>query len=263
MNRFPIGDSGDARLDPFRDLKSHRLKQRSRTFIVEGPTLVRRMLSAGWQPESILVSEGRELEHADWLPVDVARYVVPDALTHELIGFKFHAGVLASGLRRPNPPLEKLVADPAGKALIVAVADVVDPENTGGIIRACAAFGADAALLGETCADPFSRRVLRVSMGNGFSLPIREARCLTDDLVRLEKEFGFSLVATVLDPDAEPVDRFRRPPRCVLVLGNEARGIPGAVLELCGRKVTIPMRRGTDSLNVHVAAAVFLHRFLS
>ena len=41
---------------------------------------------------------------------------------------------------------------------------VVDPTNLGGIIRNCCAFGATGLLLGPGCADPFSRRVVRVSM---------------------------------------------------------------------------------------------------
>ena len=259
MTRVPVENLADDRLAPYRDLKSHRLKQRTGTFVVEGASVVQRMLEAGWQAESILISDWREPEHEGWLPENVVRYVVPHDLVHELVGFKFHAGLLACGLRRPNPRLDSWLPSVAGGCLVVAAADVVDPENTGGLIRASSAFGVTALLLGEGCADPFSRRVLRVSMGNGFRLPIREARSLEEDLAWLRAERGLCIVATVLERGAEPLNRFVRPERMALIFGNERHGIPARILAMCDRGVTIPMRRGTDSLNVSVAAAVFLH----
>ena len=46
-----------------------------------------------------------------------------------------------------------------------------------------------------------------------------------------------------------------------LLFGNEAQGLSKEWLDLCQRRVTIPMRHGTDSRNVAVAAGVFLYHF--
>jgi tRNA G18 (ribose-2'-O)-methylase SpoU len=109
-------------------------------------------------------------------------------------------------------------------------------------------------------ADPFSRRVLRVSMGAALHLPIVESRDLAADLAELAAA-RFELVAAVLDPAAEPLAKVRRGKRLALLLGGEGHGLAAQWLTLCHRRVTIPMQVGIDSLNVAVAAAVLLYEF--
>jgi TrmH family RNA methyltransferase len=46
-----------------------------------------------------------------------------------------------------------------------------------------------------------------------------------------------------------------------LLLGNEAQGLEKRWLDLCHQQVTLPMKLGTDSLNVAVAAGIFLYHF--
>jgi len=67
------------------------------------------------------------------------------------------------------------------------------------------------------------------------------------------------LVGSVLSESAQPLERFHRPERLALLLGNEAQGLGPQLESLCDHLVTIPMRLGTDSLNVSIAAAVFLY----
>jgi tRNA G18 (ribose-2'-O)-methylase SpoU len=262
MARILIDSLDDSRLDAYRDLKSHRLRQRSSSFVAEGANVVRRLLGGGFEVQSALASDRCVDMLEGEIPAGIPLYVVPHRLASELVGFKFHAGVLACGLRKPNPTLSE-IADPPGRASILAAcAHIVDPENTGGVIRACAAFGAGGLLLGEGCADPFSRRVLRVSMGNAFRLPIRECSVLGEDLALLKADYGYELIATVLDDGAEPLHKASRPCRAVVLFGNEAQGLPPELVRVCDRRVTIPMQ-GADSLNVAVAAAVCLYQFMT
>ena len=58
---------------------------------------------------------------------------------------------------------------------------------------------------------------------------------------------------------AEPLPAVAVPPRVVVLFGNEAVGLSPADAAACDRRVTLPMGRGTDSLNVAAAAAVFLY----
>jgi tRNA G18 (ribose-2'-O)-methylase SpoU len=69
------------------------------------------------------------------------------------------------------------------------------------------------------------------------------------------------LAATVLDKDAQPLEDARRPARFGLLLGSEAQGLNQEWIAACDRRVTIPMQRGADSLNVATAASVFLYHF--
>jgi tRNA G18 (ribose-2'-O)-methylase SpoU len=86
---------------------------------------------------------------------------------------------------------------------------------------------------------------------------------MATDLRRLREQWGVQRVAAVADAAAEPLPGAARPGRFALLFGNEAQGLRREHLALCDRKVTIPMKPGTDSLNVAVAAAVFLYHFAS
>ena len=65
----------------------------------------------------------------------------------------------------------------------------------------------------------------------------------------------------MLDADAEPIAAAGRPRRFALAFGNEAHGLSPGQVAACDRRVTIPMGLGTDSLNVAVAAGIFLYHF--
>jgi tRNA G18 (ribose-2'-O)-methylase SpoU len=129
------------------------------------------------------------------------------------------------------------------------------------MIRLCAGFGVDALVLGEHSHDPFWRQSVRVSMGTVFSLPIVQSDDLLRDLKRLRDEWQIEFAATVLDETAESLAHASRGPRFGLLFGNEAQGLDDAHAAVCRRRVTIPMKLGTDSLNVAVAAGIFLFHF--
>jgi tRNA G18 (ribose-2'-O)-methylase SpoU len=98
-------------------------------------------------------------------------------------------------------------------------------------------------------------------MGAVFKLPAVESSDLAADLAFLRDEFHVQLAATVLDEGAEVLETAARPARLALLFGNEGHGLPGELVELCQRKITVPMCRDTDSLNAAVASGVFLYHF--
>jgi tRNA G18 (ribose-2'-O)-methylase SpoU len=116
-------------------------------------------------------------------------------------------------------------------------------------------------ILGERSCDPFYRQSIRVSMGTVFSLNLLQSQDLLRDLRLMKKQWGIELIATVLDESAQPLAETRRSERVGLLFGNEAQGLPNEILAECDRRVTIPMKLGTDSLNVAIAAAVTLYHF--
>jgi tRNA G18 (ribose-2'-O)-methylase SpoU len=100
-------------------------------------------------------------------------------------------------------------------------------------------------------------------MGTVFHLPLVRSDDLLRDLARLRGEWGVGLVATVLDDRAVPLYRFERGPRLGVLFGNEAQGLSAAYVAASDTRITIPMRGGTDSLNVAVAAGIFLYHLTS
>ncbi len=251
----------DPRLEPYRNLKSTNLTRWSNQFIAEGQLVVERLLASRFEVVSVVASRKVERQVIPIVPEDRPLYLLDHTLAEQLVGYAFHAGVLACGVRRPSPPLEGILKPGAEHSLIAVCPNVNDPENIGAIIRLCAGFGLSGVLLGSDCADPFSRRVLRVSMGTAFSMPIRESANLQSDLLCLRDEHHVELAAAILDPSAEPLENARRSARMALLFGNEKHGLDQKWIEICQRKLTIPMAPEADSLNVAVAAGIFFHYF--
>jgi tRNA G18 (ribose-2'-O)-methylase SpoU len=259
--RIFIDHLDDLRLQPYRNLKASNLMRRGELFIAEGTRVVDRLLRSDFETVSVLLAEKREAEWLPRIPARVPVYIVPQELGKELVGFNFHVGVVACGRRRPGPSLEQALPKDRNRLTVVVCPNCDNPENLGAILRISRGFGVDLVLLGPGCCDPFSRRVLRVSMGTAFRQPIRETRDLAGELKRLRTEWGFHLVATVVDRSAVPLARSTRPPRLGLLFGNEAAGLSRDWIAACDQSVTIPMAAETDSLNVAVAAGIFLHHF--
>jgi tRNA G18 (ribose-2'-O)-methylase SpoU len=255
-----IDSLDDPRLEAYRHLKDTNRTRWEGLFIAEGEKLVRRLLASEFPVESVLLSECFEAQLGSLIPPDVSTCVLPDELIEPLVGFNFHRGILACGRRQPNLTLEELA--PLERRLTLAIcSEVQDPENLGAILRISAAFGVDGALIGRGSADPLSRRVLRVSMGASLRVPFRESPDLAADLRHLRDQLDVQLAATVLDRSAEPLSTAKRPDRFALLFGSEGHGLPASIVSLCHRRITIPMNQRADSLNVAVAAGIFLHRF--
>ncbi len=261
MPRVSLAGLDDPRLSVFRDLPRANLTALSGRFVVEGKWLVERLAASDYATESILVDERQLTLLPAGLAEETPVYVLPHDDIERLIGFNFHRGILACGLRKPfSSPVD--IVPKIGPATLVACLDIHDPTNLGSILRNCAAFGVDGVLLSRNCADPFSRRVLRVSMGTAFKLRIATMPDSAIELERLRSECHCELLAAVLEDDAERLETVARSERMVLLIGNEGHGLPQACVDLCDRRITLPMQLGTDSLNAAAATAVFLYHFM-
>lgn len=259
--RIPISSLDDPRVQPYRNLKASNLSRHGEWFIAEGTKVVDRLLQSPFETVSVLLMEKRE---AEWLPKiaeQIPVYIVPENVGSEIVGFKFHVGVVACGRRKKNPKLEDVLPSDAKKLTVVVCPNCDNPENLGAIIRICRGFDVDLVLLGTGCCDPYSRRVLRVSMGTAFWQPVIESADLLGDLRRLKSEWNFELAATILDSESTPLTQSRRSDRFGILLGNEATGLSSDCISVCDHRVTIPMSKSADSLNVAVAAGIFLHHF--
>ena len=256
-----INSIQDPRVVHYRNLKDRDLAARGGLFIAEGEHVVKRLLASRYETESVLLSEKRADEFARTVPSHVPTYVAPHEVMEQILGFKFHSGIIAAGKRGARRTIDEVVPKEQHELLLVILPDVHSVENIGSLVRLSAAFGADALILGERCHDPLFRQAVRVSMGTVFSLPLVQSDDLRRDILRLKSEWQVEMLGAVLDADAEELSRAKRPARMGLLFGNEAQGLARTDIELCDRKVTIPMKLGTDSLNVAVAAGIFLYHF--
>jgi tRNA G18 (ribose-2'-O)-methylase SpoU len=262
MPLIPIESLDDPRLAPYRNLKERDLAREGGRFIAEGENLVKRLLASRLQTESVLIADRHVHEIPPLVPDPIPVYVAPAAVVNQILGYKFHSGVMAVGLRGPSPTIDDVISRGGDQRITLVICPEIEKtDNLGALIRIAAGFGASAMILGERSCDPFFRQSVRVSMGTAFYLPIVRSDDLARDLRRLRDEFAVELIATVLDEDAELLDTIPRPPKLGVLLGNEAQGLPLEYVQLCHRRATIAMKLGTDSLNVAVAAGIFLYHF--
>ena len=252
-------DLDDDPLAVYRDVRwDRKALSDSRHFIAEGRLCVQRLLQSDLPVESILVAQGREDEAAGWCSQPTPIYSLPTDEMRSLVGFDFHRGFMACGVRPDIKTAETRDLHDATGRLGLAAMQVSERENLGSMMRSAAAFGVDTILLGPGTADPFSRRVIRVSMGTVFRLKLLRMEQPIEQLA-LFQAGGVRAIATSLAETATSLDRFQRDTEpYLLLMGNEAGGLSEGVRAMADHELKIPMKMGIDSLNVGVAAAVFL-----
>lgn len=253
----------DPRLDPFRDLKQPG-RTRGETFVAEGEKLVLRLLASGLGVETIACTPALYARLESLIPAATTVLLLESHEISQLIGFQFHRGILALGRVPPAVALGTLLAALPHSEPILAIGcpELRDPTNLGTIARTALALGARFLLAGTEGVDPWSRRVLRTSMGAIFALPVVEVSDWTGTMAQLH-DAGFETVATVLDDEAESLRECRFGPRKALFLGTEDPGLSAEITAACRRKVTLPMASGVDSLNVAVAAGIVMYQATS
>lgn len=253
-----LSDLSSSRLDSYRHLRTTNLTRVSGRFIAESKPLVQRLVASGLAIDSFLIDDKYLDEAMGWLPSEVDLFAIPGDQVSELIGFAFHRGYLACGIRPKYQTLDRESFELSSRWVGVMLVGLQDPENMGSIFRTCAALGISDVLIGPECVDPFARRVLRVSMGNAFKLRLFD---VPEPVSALDycRSIGMESIAACLSKSSEELSGFRRNGPALVVFGNEAHGLPLAIQNAAFRGVRIDMALGTDSLNVSVAAGIILH----
>jgi TrmH family RNA methyltransferase len=231
------------KLKLLRKLRERKHREREGLFATEGEDLLEAGLAAGAEPRFVLVAPGAGIE---------GEGVAPELLAE--------ASSLGSGTRVIAVWPLRWADDGAflplsGRKATTAclyLHGVGDPGNVGAIVRTVDALLGGTVVLGAGCADPFSPKATRASMGSLFAQPPLRAG------VEATPEPRAALVAHGGD-GLETLDG-----AATLCLGAEREGLPDEVLAACDVRVTIPLRPGAaESLNVAAAAAIAAQRISS
>jgi tRNA G18 (ribose-2'-O)-methylase SpoU len=255
-----IDQLDDPRILSYRNLRDRTLRGEN-IFLAEGAVVVERMLRSRYEAESILVDEEHAAAFAAMMPRCPVYMATPD-LIRAIAGFNFHRGALAVGRRPEGLRMDELMTLPLDAPCCVLVCPAVTkPENLGLLFRSAAAFGVSGIVLGHRCCDPLSRRCVRVSMGAVLEVPFARTDDPLIELPALRNTWHFERLAAVLDDAAVPLHKLAPPARTAWVFGNEYDGLTSHWLAECDRLVTIPMNPTVDSLNLGVAAGIFIHHW--
>lgn len=266
MRLIRITDAADSRLDPYRLVRDREsANDSSGLFVGETALVIQCMLRVPGQTVSILAAERHEPRVREMLAgaTDAPEvFLVPDHIVESIVGFNLHRGLLAIG-RRPAPRTLASILPPASApALVLCVESVNNIDNIGQLFRIAAAFGCCGVLLSPDCHDPLYRKSLRVSCGCALLLPHARSADWEADLRAVHATHGFALIGATGSGDVTLEQLAAHPPgqRLALLVGAEYTGLSPQALRACAIRARIPMAAGIDSLNVAVAAAVFLSR---
>ena len=221
-----IRSKNNDKLKTVRKLRQKRWRDRLDLFAAEGEDLVEAAELAGWEPETLLIA-GLDVE---------------EDLLDEVSALGSGSRAIGIYRRRWSAP---------GGDLSVYLHGVGDPGNVGTVIRSAHALCDGPVVLGPGCADPFSSKAVRASMGSIFARP--PARARFDELPPGTR--------IALDARAErTLAGIRVTAPAVLCVGAEREGLPPELLASADAVARIALRPdGPESLNAGVAASVALH----
>ena len=137
---------------------------------------------------------------------------------------------------------------------VIALDGVTNPQNVGMIVRSCAAGAIDAIVLPSKGTASITPLMIKASAGTLFKIPIVRTETLYDTLAAFKHD-GATLY-TLSSHASQNYKTIDYPEKAVFVLGNESEGVSDGVADLCDARIAVEMRRGVESLNVAVTAAL-------
>src|SRR5437588_9683531 len=135
---IPISSIDDPRIAPYRNLKDRELAREGGLFIAEGELVLRRLLQSDYPVESVLLGQRRIEAIAPLIPTHIAVYVVTDPMMQQIIGYRFHSGIIAAGRRKLMLTIGQMPGTAGERLTIVVLPETASAENMGAIIRIAA-----------------------------------------------------------------------------------------------------------------------------
>lgn len=230
-----------------------KARKASGCFVVEGMKMFREipsgMLVRLYVSETFLQEHAKEEEAFDY-------QVLADGIFKKISDTVTPQGVLAVVRQKTDTVDEILKKRNREKSCIVVLDRLQDPGNLGTIIRTGEGAGISGVIMSRDCADIYSPKVIRATMGSIFRVPFAVA----DDLPRAVaalKEQGVTTYAAHLHGKIYHQEQFASD--CAFLIGNEAQGLSGEISEMADCLVKIPMEGKVESLNAAVAASILMY----
>ena len=224
-------------------LSSRKEREKTGLFVSDGTKLLAEAVKYFPGLQTVILSDGVEAE----LPARVRVIRVPEDVMASISPMETPLGALflcALPQQKPFVPQRKLLV----------LDGIQDPGNLGTILRTADALDIQTVLL-EGCADPYSHKVVRASMGAVFRRDV-----IRTDWQTLKagcKAAGIPIGVTALSDRAKDL-RQAALGEMAVVIGSEGRGVRREILEEADAELIIPMNPHCESLNAAVAAAIVM-----
>ena len=224
-------------------LSSRKERQQTGLFVADGTKLLEEAVR--WWPglETVILSDGVQA----CVPEGVRTVYVPEDVMASISPMQTPQGALF--LCR-LPEQTAFVPQPG----MLLLDGIQDPGNLGTILRTADALDIPVALL-EGCADPYSHKVVRASMGAVFRKNVVQTTWQAAAAACREREIPVAV--TALSPRAQDL---RNAPLTTMavVIGSEGQGVRKEILESAQAELIIPMNARCESLNAAIASAIVM-----
>ena len=224
-------------------LSSRKARTEAGLFAADGVKLLRE--AARYCPglDTVILSDGVQAE----VPDHVRLIRVPPDVMASLSPMESPQGALFL-CRLPQPkPFE-------ARGGMLLLDGIQDPGNLGTILRTADALDVPVALL-EGCADPYSHKVVRASMGAVFRKDVIQSDWKTVQAACAGA--GIPVAVTAMSGQARDIRQVRTADMAV-VIGSEGQGVRRTILDSAEQELIIPMNPHCESLNAAVAAAIVM-----
>ena len=248
MNAETITSRQNPLMTHLRKLASSRsYRKKSGEYLCDGTKLLAEALKWGAEVKTAVFSDDVEIPT---LPDTVRAVRVSEELMRSVSPMETPQGALFT-VALPEVQLPETLSE---KHYLV-LDGVQDPGNVGTILRTADAFDCDGVFLVNACADPYSPKTARATMGAVFRRDVYQ--CTADELCALLAKSGLPLYGTALRDDTVSL-RDAELSRAAVAIGSEGRGLSAEILSKCKKTIKIPMSPRCESLNAAVAASVVL-----
>ena len=185
------------------------------------------------------------------LAANIPAYIAAHHLFHAISDTKNSQGIILVAAK----PASRPVKDSNG--FYIVCDRVQDPGNLGTILRTAKAAGVTSVILTPETVDAYNPKVVRAAMGAGFSLPIYEAADNDSALAAL-KELGLQIYVAAANGalQAYDVDFCKG---TAIIMGSEAAGADDFWRSAADNTISLPMQKGSESLNVAMAAGIIMY----
>jgi TrmH family RNA methyltransferase len=147
----------------------------------------------------------------------------------------------------------KRIPDLGGKITLI-LDGIQDPGNLGTIIRTADWFGIENIIASEDTADLYNPKVIQASMGSFIRVNI-----FYEELKQFLAANTIPVYGTMLN--GEDIASIRSPEECLLVTGNESKGIRNEIIAFIQKRIAIPRLGKAESLNAAIATGIILWKF--
>ena len=224
-------------------LSSRKERENAGLFVADGTKLLQEAVKFCPELETVILSDGVQAD----VPASVRVVRVPEDVMESISPMRSPQGALFL-CRLP----EKTEFQPKSGTLLLD--GIQDPGNLGTILRTADALEIPVVLL-EGCADPYSHKVVRSSMGAVFRTPIVQADW--DQVKAACKEAGIPVAVTALSDRAKDI-RGAALEQMAVVIGSEGQGVRREIIDQADAELIIPMNPRCESLNAAVAATIVM-----